>query len=205
MGSVVEHHEEFGYGEERPIHNIDPQSFVRGILRAIGEDPNREGLRDTPKRVVRSWTELFSGYRQERSGEVGRLFTTFSESYDEMVIVRDVSFFSFCEHHMLPFFGRAHIGYLPNGRIVGLSKLARLVDIYARQLQVQERMGQQIGTAIMEHLQAKGSGVVLEAQHLCMTCRGVAKQNSITITSDMRGLFRDKPGVKEEFLRMVSR
>lgn len=178
-----------------------PQCYVTGVLLALGEDPTRDGLLRTPDRVVKSWTELYRGY----TIDIPALFTVFEETHDEMVVLRDIEFYSMCEHHMLPFFGKAHVGYIPSGKIVGISKLARLVDAYARRLQVQERLGNQVAQALTTHLAPRGCGVVLEAQHLCMVSRGVGKQNSTMVTSSMHGLFRDDGKVKQEFLDMVRR
>lgn len=173
------------------------------ILQYIGEDASREGLRDTPLRVVRSWQQLYSGYRF-KPGDVGKLLTVFKDgACDEMVLLRDIEFYSTCEHHMLPFFGRAHIAYIPDGKVVGISKLARLLEVFARRLQIQERLCQQITSSLDTHLQPKGSACILEAQHLCMTGRGVQKQNSIMVTSSLTGVFRTQAATREELLRMV--
>ncbi len=178
------------------------KKHIEAILRYIGEDPTREGLLDTPMRVVRSWEHLFSGYGQDPAA----VLKSFEDgACDEMVILRDCEFYSTCEHHMLPFYGKAHIGYLPNGRVVGVSKLARLLEIYSRRLQIQERIGQQVTDVLMSELKVKGCGCVLEATHLCMTCRGVQKQNSIMVTSSMRGSFLMHPPVRAEFLQMIRR
>lgn len=173
--------------------------LVRAMLEAIGEDPNRPGLRDTPKRVVKAWRELFGGYRVD----VEKLFTVFDENHRELVVLKGIEFSSFCEHHLLPFYGRASIGYLPNGKVVGVSKLARVLDAYARRLQIQERLGAQIADALVQYLQPEGCGVILEAQHSCMTCRGVGKQHSVMTTSSMRGSFLSDATVRGEFLAMV--
>jgi GTP cyclohydrolase I len=174
---------------------------VRQVLLAIGEDPTREGLLDTPARVVRSWSELFAGYRQDPA-EI--LKTTFGEvhGYDEMVLLKGIPFHSFCEHHMLPFEGKAHVAYLPKERVVGLSKLARLVDCYARRLQIQERMTREIANAIMTHLQPQGCGVVIEAAHGCMVCRGVKKEGARMVTSALEGEFKT-PATRAEFLSLI--
>jgi GTP cyclohydrolase I len=177
------------------------QKAVRTILEAIGEDPNREGLLETPKRVARAYLELFAGYTIDPES----VFTTFDgETYDSMVIVKDIPFTSFCEHHMLPFTGVAHIGYVPDGRIVGLSKMGRLLDIYAKRLQVQERLTCQIADSIEEHLQPLGVMVVIEATHSCMCMRGIKKEGSATVTSAVRGVFLDDAKhSKAEFLAMI--
>ncbi len=182
---------------------VDESSLnaVVTFLKAIGENPEREGLLDTPKRVVKSWKELYSGYKLS---DKDILSTVFEEgSCDEMVILKDISFTSMCEHHVLPFIGKAHIGYLPNGKVVGLSKLARLVDMYAKRLQIQEQMTKQIGQSVMEFLKPLGVGVVIEAHHQCMSCRGVNKQHTTMVTSCMLGLFRDESDVRSEFLRLI--
>lgn len=177
----------------------DAITTVRTMLHLIGEDPDREGLKDTPERVLRSWEELFGGYQ----ADVGKILSTeFSkDGYDEMIVCRDIEFYSTCEHHLQPFFGTAHVGYIPNKTIVGLSKLARLVDAFARRLQIQERLTEQIACALEEHLTPIGTGVVIEAKHFCMICRGVRKQNSIMVTSSLKGAMRD--GARAEFLRLI--
>ena len=177
------------------------QDLVRDLLVKIGEDPTREGLVKTPERVERSWKFLTRGYTQDLNAVVnGALFEAES---DDMVIVKDIEFFSMCEHHMLPFFGKCHVGYIPQKKILGLSKVARIVDMYARRLQIQERMTKEIATALMEILDAEGVGVVIEAQHLCMQMRGVEKQNSVTTTSSMQGSFRSSLATRNEFTRLI--
>lgn len=177
------------------------QEQVRAMLIALGEDPDRDGLQRTPERVEKALRFLTQGYGQSAAGVIGEAL--FEESHRNMVLVRDIEFYSMCEHHMLPFYGRAHVAYIPNGKIVGLSKMARVVDVFARRLQVQERMTDQIADALSEQLQPQGVGVVLEAAHFCMMMRGVQKQDSKTITSAMRGAFLDDPRTREEFLRLV--
>ena len=180
---------------------MDLQKNIREIIVELGEDPDREGLLKTPERVERSWRFLTRGYHQNLEEVVnGALFEAES---DDMVIVRDIEFFSMCEHHMLPFFGKCHIGYIPNKKIIGLSKVARIVDMFSRRLQVQERLTKDISHALMEILDAEGVGVVMDAQHLCMQMRGVEKQNSITTTSSMLGSFRRELATRNEFTRLI--
>lgn len=170
------------------------------ILAAIGDDPSREGLKDTPARVVKSWGKLYGGYHEDPADVLKTVFV--QGSCDEMVVLKDIEFYSTCEHHMLPFFGRCHIGYLPDGRVVGVSKLARLLEVFARRLQIQERLTTQIADALVAHLRPKGVMVVMEAQHFCMTARGVEKQNSIMVTSAVRGSF-EQPQTRAEFMALV--
>jgi len=176
------------------------ESAVRELLAALGEDPDREGLLDTPKRVARMYRELFSGLTTDPAVHLRRVFT---EQYDEIVLLRDIDFFSLCEHHLLPFHGRAHVAYLPDGKVVGLSKLARTVDAFARRPQVQERMTCQIADALMEHLNPKGAAVVVEAGHLCMKMRGVQKPNGVMITSAVRGVFKTDPAARAEVMELI--
>ena len=171
------------------------------MLLALGEDPDRDGLVRTPERVDAALRWLTRGYHESARDVVGDAL--FEESHDSMILVRDIELYSLCEHHMLPFFGRAHVAYIPDGRIVGLSKLARVVDVFARRLQVQERLTDQIADALMEILAPQGVGVVIEAAHFCMMMRGVEKQNSRTVTSALRGAFRDDPKTRDEFLRLA--
>jgi GTP cyclohydrolase I len=177
------------------------ETLVRRQLALLGEDPNREGLVRTPQRVARSLAWLTRGYAQTPQSAVGE--GVFAEAHDHMVMVRDIELYSLCEHHLLPFFGKAHIAYIPDGRILGLSKLPRLVEIFARRLQVQERLTAQIADAVQEVLGPRGVGVVIEAVHLCMMMRGVEKQNSKTITSALLGSFRDDAKTRDEFLRLA--
>jgi len=176
-------------------------TLVREQLALIGENPDREGLRRTPQRVATAMTWLTRGYREDVRMMVGKAI--FEEPHENMVMVRDIELYSLCEHHLLPFFGRAHIAYVPAGRIVGLSKLPRIVDVFARRLQVQERLTEEIAAAIEDVLQPRGVGVVIEAAHLCMMMRGVEKQSSKTITSALRGIFRSDPRTREEFLSLA--
>jgi GTP cyclohydrolase I len=175
--------------------------LVREMIARLGEDPSREGLKRTPERVEKTMQYLTRGYAEDPEALLnGALFTV---DYDEMVIVKDIEMFSLCEHHILPFFGKVHIAYIPNGRVLGLSKLPRLVDIFGRRLQVQERMTTQIAETIQRVIQPQGVGVVIEARHLCMMMRGVEKQHSATVTSAMLGCFRDERPTREEFLALI--
>jgi GTP cyclohydrolase I len=178
------------------------KAAVSSIIKAIGEDPGREGLRDTPQRIADMYNELFAGLDMDAKTE---LIVGFEVGHREMVILRDIPFYSMCEHHLLPFFGVAHVGYIPNeeGRVVGVSKLARVVEIFAKRLQLQERMTSQIADAILEALQPDGVAVVIQAEHLCMTMRGIKKPGSNVITSATRGLFRTRAATRAEFLALV--
>ena len=177
------------------------QQLIARLLKLVGENPNREGLKKTPERVARSLGYLMRGYDQDPYEVLGD--AVFTESYDEMVLVKDIDVFSLCEHHLLPFVGRCHVAYIPRRKIAGLSKIARLVEIYARRMQVQERMTREIGRCIQEVLAPHGVGVVIEAYHMCMMMRGIEKQNSIAITSCMLGSFRQDPKVRMEFLELL--
>lgn len=176
-------------------------ALVRELLACIGEDPAREGLVNTPERVAASWRFLTRGYHETAADILNNAI--FEDPSGNMVIVRDIELYSLCEHHLLPFYGRCHIGYIPEGRVIGVSKLARLADMYARRLQIQERLTQQIAEELMELLQAKGVGVVIEAHHLCMMMRGVEKQNSCMVTSSMLGSFRSHRETRMEFLSLI--
>jgi GTP cyclohydrolase I len=174
---------------------------VRKLIAEVGEDPDREGIQRTPARVAKSLRFLTSGYHQDIDKVLnGALY---SVAYDEMVIVKDIEIFSMCEHHLLPFFGRCHVAYVPNGKVIGLSKIPRIVDVFARRLLVQERLTVQVAETIMEKIKPQGVGVIIEARHLCMIMRGVEKQNSIAVTSHMLGVFRECEGTRSEFLRLV--
>jgi len=176
------------------------ENAVREILIAVGDDPEREGLKDTPARVARMYEEVFQGMRRDPR-EV--LKTVFTEKYEEMVILRDITFNSMCEHHLMPFEGKAHIAYLPNGKVVGLSKLARVVDVFAQRPQVQERLTTQIADILMHELSAQGAAVVIEAVHTCMTCRGVKKPGSVMVTSAVRGVCKTSPATRAEALALL--
>lgn len=180
---------------------VELAGLVHRQIELLGEDPERAGLRRTPERVSTALTWLTRGYTQNVADVVGS--GVFEESHENMVLVRDIEMYSLCEHHMLPFFGKAHIAYIPDRRILGLSKIPRIVEVFARRLQVQERLTDEIADAIMEVLEPRGVGVVIEAQHLCMMMRGIQKQNSSTVTSALRGEFRDCPMTREEFLRLA--
>jgi len=173
---------------------------VREILAAVGEDPDREGLLETPARVARMYAELFSGLHEDPRVHLKKVFT---EKYDEVVLVKDISFNSMCEHHMLPFLGKAHIGYIPDGKVLGLSKLARVVDVVSRRPQVQERMTESIADLMVEELSPKGVAVVVEASHSCMTIRGIRKPGSICVTSAMRGIFRSHLSSRSEIMTLI--
>ncbi len=178
------------------------ENAVRVLLRWTGDDPTREGLIDTPKRVAKAYRELFSGYEQSAADELGRTFEEIA-GYDDLVVVRDIEFHSHCEHHMLPFIGKAHVGYLPDGKVVGLSKIARVVDIFAHRLQTQEALTAQVAAAIQETLNPRGVAVMIEAEHMCMAMRGIRKQGSTTLTTTFTGAFKDTPEEQVRFITMV--
>ncbi len=182
---------------------MDNIELTRQLLLNLGEDPDREGLLKTPTRVAKAWEFLTSGYKQNPDDVVGDAL--FHEDCNHMIIVRDIEVYSLCEHHMLPFFGKCHIGYIPRGRVYGVSKLARLVDCYARRLQIQERLTRQIAKYIKEHIDAEGVGVVMECKHLCMMMRGVQKQNSCMVTSSMLGSFLRSQATRNEFLKLLNK
>lgn len=179
------------------------ENLIKGLLLEIGENPEREGLLKTPARVEKMYQDLTQGYREDPKKLINEAI--YHQKYDEMIVVKDIELYSLCEHHMLPFFGKAHIAYLPDGKILGLSKVARLVDMFARRLQVQERLTVEIANVIQEELQPKGVAVVIEAKHLCMLMRGVEKQNSVAITSEMLGRFRSDPKTRDEFMDLIRR
>jgi GTP cyclohydrolase I len=189
--------------EEQLLRREKLEGLVEKMIGAMGEDPAREGLLQTPRRVAKALEFLTSGYRQDVHKALNG--AVFSERYSEMVIVKDIDFYSLCEHHMLPFFGRAHVAYIPNGKIVGLSKIPRIVEVFSRRLQVQERLTRQIADTIYEAVNPEGVGVVIEARHMCMMMRGVEKQNSAATTSAMLGVFRDDVKTRQEFLTLIGR
>jgi GTP cyclohydrolase I len=186
---------------EPNLAKIEP--LVRQLLQELGEDPSREGLKDTPRRVAKALAFLTQGYRANLADVINNAL--FTQDTSSMVIVKDIEVYSMCEHHMLPFFGRCHIGYIPDGKVFGVSKLARLVDMYARRLQLQERLTEQISQVVMSEIGARGVGVMIEARHLCMMMRGVEKQNSTMVTSSVLGVFRDHLATREEFLNLIGK
>jgi len=179
------------------------EKLVRELLVEIGEDPEREGLMNTPKRVAASLAFLTSGYKTDMQKLINN--ACFAQETTSMVVVKDIELYSLCEHHLLPFYGRCHIGYIPRGRVFGISKLARLVDLFARRLQIQEKLTEQIAYAVKDSINADGVGVMIEARHLCMMMRGVEKQNSMLVTSSLLGVFRTNPATRQEFLSLISR
>jgi GTP cyclohydrolase I len=187
---------------ENKLDKNKTKNLLRELLVEIGEDPNREGLLSTPKRVAEAYEFLTKGYNQDIEEVLNNAI--FNEKYDEMVLVKNIDFYSLCEHHMLPFYGKVHVAYIPNGKIVGLSKIPRIVDVFARRLQVQERMTQQIADTLDKHLQPIGVAVVSEAYHMCMMMRGVEKQNSSATSSAMLGVFKDDARTRSEFLNLIS-
>lgn len=178
------------------------EEAVRLLLEGIGEDVNREGLRETPTRVARMYEEIYAGMEEEAGAHLSK---TFSVEHDEMVIEKDIVFYSTCEHHLMPFYGKAHVAYIPDGKVVGLSKLARTVEVYARRLQIQEQMTGQIADAVMEHLTPKGVMVVVEAEHMCMTMRGIKKPGSRTVTMAARGVFLENEALQNRFFQLLQR
>lgn len=186
--------------QKNKIDEARIEKAVREILSAVGEDLNREGLKDTPARVARMYGELLAGMRDDPNTHVSRVF---NENYDEIVLLRDIPFYSMCEHHLMPFIGSAHVAYLPSGKILGVSKLARIVDCFARRLQTQERLTYQIADCLMSNLKPQGVAVVLEASHSCMTIRGIKKPGSVMVTSAVRGLFRKDPRSRNEIMSLI--
>ena len=186
---------------KRPTR-LEMEDAVRTLLLWTGDDPEREGLLDTPARVAKAYNELFSGYDQDPAEALGRTFEEVA-GYDDMVVVKDIPFFSHCEHHMVPIIGRAHVGYLPDGRVLGLSKIARVVDIFAHRLQTQESMTAQIAGAIQDNLEPRGVAVMIEAEHMCMAMRGIRKQGSTTLTTTFTGAFKDEPHEQMHFMTMA--
>ncbi len=179
------------------------KNSIKEILEHIGEDPSREGLKETPNRMMRSWKELFCGYNQN----VSEIFTFFKEDdvvpFEQIILLKDIEFFSTCEHHFLPFIGKAHVAYIPSNKIVGISKLARVVDVFSRRLQIQERIGNQVTEALMEHLEPLAAACIIEAKHLCMSCRGVGKINSVMVTSSLKGGFLNNPKSRKELMSLI--
>ncbi|HVE48382.1 MAG TPA: GTP cyclohydrolase I FolE [Casimicrobiaceae bacterium] len=188
-------------GTMMPVDKEKIEKLTRELLLAIGEDPDREGLARTPKRVAEAWSFLTSGYRADMDKLINEAI--FTQATNSMVIVKNIEVYSLCEHHLLPFFGRCHVGYIPTGKVFGVSKLARLVDMFARRLQLQERLTEQVSQAIMDKIGARGVGVMMEARHLCMMMRGVEKQNSVMVTSSVLGTFRESQTTREEFLSLI--
>jgi GTP cyclohydrolase I len=201
MDAIVKQFQRDDAGVRRPSQK-EAEEAVRTLLRFIGDDPDREGLRDTPRRVVKSYAELYGGYEQDPEDVLGRTFEEVA-GYDDIVFVKDIPFFSHCEHHMVPIIGKAHVAYLPDGRVLGLSKIARTIDIFARRLQTQETMTAQIANAIDEILQPKGVAVLIEADHMCMAMRGVQKIGSSTMTTTFTGTFKHDPREQARFMSML--
>lgn len=182
------------------MRNQSIEKSIKDVLEYIGEDPMREGLLETPRRVIKSWQELYGGYGKDPAD----VLTVFEAgTYDQIVLLRDIEMYSTCEHHMLPFYGKAHVAYIPNGKVIGISKLARLVDVFARRLQIQERVGEQVTKALMEHLKPKGAACIIEARHMCMCARGVGKQNSVMTTSSLKGAFIEEVDARAELMGLI--
>lgn len=181
---------------------MEKEKIIKDMLVAIGEDPSREGLLDTPKRVVKSWGEIFGGYKMDGVKVLGTTFE--KDTYDQMVVCKDIEMYSTCEHHMIPFFGKVHIAYIPGKKVVGLSKLARLVEVFSRRLQIQEKLTEQIANTLQDALKPKGVMVIVEAKHMCMCSRGVSKQNSLMVTSAIKGRFK-KDSVRQEFMGLLKK
>ncbi|MBL6988127.1 MAG: GTP cyclohydrolase I FolE [Bacteriovoracaceae bacterium] len=176
---------------------------IMEILEYLGEDSKREGLKGTPERMLKSWQRIFSGYQSDP----GKILTVFEEDsaipYNQIILLKDIEFYSTCEHHFLPFYGKAHVAYIPSDKIVGISKLARILEVYSRRLQIQERIGNQVTTSIMENINAQGAACIIEAKHFCMTCRGVEKQNSVMVTSSLRGSFLKSTNTRQELMTLI--
>ena len=190
----------FPWEADHPMGEDSIQQNIVRQLQYIGEDPTREGLLETPDRIVKSWDEIYSGYKRTPD----QIMKTFdADGHDEIVLAKNIEFYSMCEHHMLPFFGKAHVAYIPNKKIIGVSKLARLVDIYAKRLQIQERLADQVVLALMNHLNPVGAACIIEAAHMCMRMRGVSKQESLMTTSSMKGAFLDKPAARSELMQLI--
>lgn len=188
------------HASQEEAEKIYALNTVKAQLEYIGENPNREGLIETPRRVVKSWAEIYSGYGKDPKD----ILTVFSsDGYDQIVLLDNIEMYSMCEHHLLPFFGVAHVAYIPGEKVIGISKLARLVDMYARRAQIQERIGDQVTTALMEILKPRAAACVIEATHMCMRMRGVGKQNSVMVTSSMKGLFSSNASAKEELMQLI--
>lgn len=189
--------------KEFPGNRAEVENALQTVFRYLGENPEREGLRDTPKRMVKSWDRIFGGYLIEPK----EVLTVFGEDdvipHDQIILLKDIEFYSTCEHHFLPFVGKAHVAYMPTDRVVGISKLARIVEIYSRRLQIQERVGNQVTRSLMEHLNAKGAACIIESKHMCMTCRGVEKQHSVMVTSSLRGCFLDNAQTRAELMTLI--
>jgi len=190
----------FPWESDHPQGEDNIQDNIVRMLQYIGEDTTREGLFDTPNRIVKSWNEIFAGYKVKPAS----LMTVFAkDTYDEVVLLKDIEVYSMCEHHWLPFFGKAHVAYIPDQHVIGISKLARLVDAYSRRLQIQERIGEQVTTALMDELKPKGAACIIEAKHMCMCMRGVGKQNSTMVTSSLKGVFLTKPAARQELMQLI--
>ncbi len=189
--------------DHNPELESAPEYYIRQILQLIGENPSRDGLKNTPTRVERSWAELYKGYGQDPI----RLMTSFKfedgQKYDEIILLKDIELYSMCEHHMLPFFGKAHVAYLPGEGLLGISKLARLVEVYSRRLQIQERIGHQVTSFLMGHVKANGAACIIEASHMCIQMRGIQKQNSVMVTSSLKGVFLDDASARAELMSMI--
>lgn len=189
----------FPWEKDHPKGEMTVEENIVRQLQYIGEDVTRDGLKGTPARIVKSWDELYAGYKQNP----GDIFTVFEDKYDEIVLLKNIEMYSMCEHHMLPFHGLAHIAYIANGKVIGISKLARLLDIFARRLQIQERIGQQVTAALDEYLKPLGSACIIEAKHMCMTCRGVNKQHASMVTSTLTGRFRSDVSARNELMTLI--